>query len=200
MKIIKSLLILSICILNSITIKILKRHLHNEEEVEANYEPNSPRHKKHKNVYIINKHYHINQPSEIMSSPIINSMPTSGQLINHDIPSTHYIPKVNWVDDNIRPITTMHDHGDHLHALTYNSEHQHHSVSGMISNITPSHTHLISPTMGKIKVKIVHSISGLNHYHFDDIHNHGVHEDLHNLSTPTYQVSSPHEGNLNYNF
>ena len=97
---IKTFLLLSICILYIFSVDLKKRH----HEKVYNEKFNKPGHHiKHKNVYIYNRHYHINQPSSVITpQPSINSIQTTHDLIHHDlhsIPKTTYIPKVHWVDD-----------------------------------------------------------------------------------------------------
>lgn len=163
MKVVKTLLI---CTLISLTLSASNLRKHHQEEEEEHNE-NSHRRHKGKNVVIINKHYHINQPSSalIATHPNINALRTTQALIHNDlhnglhydlhrdIPHTHYIPQVHWVDDTLHSHTDVIDHGDHVHTLTSSHAHPAVSVSGLISNVAPTTTHLISPSISKILLK-----------------------------------------------
>ena len=131
------------------TLLSIQKHHHHEHDGK-NQDISKHR---HRNVYIYNKHYHIKQPtiSQIHTVPNIQSFYDSHNLIHKEIPNTHYIPKVHWVDDDIHAHTTVLDHNDHTHTITesYPNDHsQHLTISGEMSNIAPSAGYLITPQMG----------------------------------------------------
>ena len=149
MKIIKTFFLIFLSISTATVLSIQKHHHH-----EHNNENQDGAKRRHKNVYIYNKHYHLQQPtvSQIHSVPNIQSLYDSHNLIQHDIPQTHYIPKVHWVDDDMHSHTTVLDHVDHTHTITesYPNDHfhEHLTVSGVMSNVAPSSSRLITPQMG----------------------------------------------------
>jgi hypothetical protein len=206
---IKTLVLLAILLNVALNANLKKRH-HGEDEEEEHREPKHNRKNKHRNVYIYNKHYHINQPSSVLTTqPNIHSLTTTQALVHndihdihnvhdlhtlhdiHEIPHTHYVPQVHWVDDTLQAHTHVIDHDDHIHTITHATASPSLTVSGLMTNIAPSTTHLIHPTMGKYNyLTIVSSVTP--HLHLDHYH-----DDIHYNSPATYPVSNSHEGKSN---
>ena len=129
MKIIKSLLLIFLTISSATLLNIQKRHHRHKHD---NKHLDGAKHK-HKNVYIYNKHYHVNQPtlSQIHNNPNIQSLYNSHDSIHHDTPNTHYIPKVHWVEDDLHTHTQVLNHDDHIHTMTqsYPNDHYHQQLT-----------------------------------------------------------------------